>query len=265
MQYNETISNFLKKINIENKDKENNKVMCYNKSEINPIIARYGMYKNKQTIKVCIADIIGKNRGKTQSLLDELNSLFDENGGSYKRRSVSMLLYDSSEIVDRLKNSFKKEPIELKEIDHGKYIIGNNGMHRANLLRLHYLKELKDCHDFNEIKNLKRKYTIDVVAENIDIIKTYSKYILNMLGENVLIEDEIDDEYLKTDNVVFCSDKGEFKIINKTQLLELVEEKNKELEINQDVINLVKSDKYFREYVKLILNGNLLNKLENDN
>lgn len=256
MKYNETISNFLDKLNIRVNDKETGKVMCYNKCEINPVIARYGMYENKEFKKVCIADIIGKDRGKTRSLLEELNNLFDETGESYKKRSISMLQYDSNEIIDGLKNSFKEEPIELKEIEQGKYIVGNNGMHRVNLLRLHYLNEIKDCRDSDKIENLKQKYTIDVIVEDINVIKTYSKYILSALGENVTIEDEIDNKYLKTGNIIYSSDKDEFRIIDQKQLIDCVKIKNKEIEKNQEIKKLGVKDKYFREYIKIISNNN---------
>ena len=54
MQYNETISQFFNEMNIDKSIENDIEAICYNKREINIIIARYGMYKNKQNEKVCI-------------------------------------------------------------------------------------------------------------------------------------------------------------------------------------------------------------------
>lgn len=144
MQYNTTIKRFIEEKGIDYSFIENNtEAICYNKNDINPIVARFGMYQNKKWENITIDNVIGKDRGKTQNLLNELENLFNKDGDSYKRRSISMLEYDSKEIVEKLEKSFLKEPIELKEIKPGKYIIGNNGMHRINLIRLHYINDMK--------------------------------------------------------------------------------------------------------------------------
>lgn len=267
MQYNETISQFFNEMNIDKSIENDIEAICYNKREINIIIARYGMYKNKQNEKVCIADVVGKDRGKSQNILTELNNLFDRTGAAYKKRSISMLRYNSSDIVNELRNSFKEEPIELKEIKHGKYIVGNNGMHRVNLLKVHYLNECKNCSNRDEIVNLNEKYIIDVIVEKLDVIKTYSKYILSLVDRNLLIEDELDDRYKKTGNVIMYDDNEAYRVYNNAKLVEYVKNRIGELknvESNIELIQLYKSDEYFKDYLKTISANELFDKLKLD-
>ena len=46
------------------------------------------MYQNKKWENITIDNVIGKDRGKTQNLLNELENLFNKDGDSYKRRSM---------------------------------------------------------------------------------------------------------------------------------------------------------------------------------
>ena len=255
LQYNNTIRKFLKKNELDYTFVDNNKnAICYNKREINLIVSKYGMYKNKIVKKVCIDRIIGKDRGKSQNILNELNDLFDESGEGYKKRSVSMLDYDSDEIVTKLKNSFFTEMIELKEIGQEKYIIGNNGMHRVNLLRMHYFNELNKCSNDKEIDNLKKKYIIDVAVENLDIVKTYSRYLISLINSDMTIEDEIDESYLKTENIVLYDENNKYKKLDNNDLIKFIAsniDKILEKGFKEELIELYKSDEYFKEYVKL--------------
>ena len=260
LQYNETIKDFLIKKNINYSIENNSEATCYNKKEINSIIARFGMYKNKQSERICIFDIIGKDRGKSQNLFSELNDLFDRDGESYRKRSISMLQYNSKEVIEKLGKSFKDEPIELKEIKHGKYIIGNNGMHRVNLLKVHYLNELESCKNKKEIAILNEKYTIEVAVEKLDVIKTYSKYLLSLINNNWLIEDEINDKYNKTENVVIYDGREMFKILDNTQLIKFVEDRINVIKNNKELINLYEKDEYFREYLKFFSINKMFNK-----
>lgn len=265
MHYNETITDFFNEMKIDKSIENSAEAICYNKREINMIIARYGMYKSKQNKKICVRNIIGKEKGKTQNLLSELNDLFDRTAESYKKRSVSMLQYNSNDIVEKLRNSLKKEPIELREIEHEKYIIGNNGMHRACLLKVHYLNEYKKCKSKNEIDFLNQKYTINVIVEKIDIVKTYSKYVLSLIDKNLLIEDEIDSRCIKTGNVIMYDGNGGCKSFTNTQLLEYVKyrfEEIKEVESNMKLVELYKFDTLFNEYLNLNQMKDILHKLK---
>lgn len=257
MKHNETIEKFLKDIKIKVNFENNIDNMCYNKRDINSLISRYGMYKNKKLKKICVIDIIGKDRGKSQNILNELNDLFDENGNFYQKRSVSMLKYKSNEIIDKLYNSFKEEPIELKEIKRNKYIIANNGMHRVNLLKMHYYNELKKCRKEIDVENLNIKYTIKVIVESLDIIKTYSKYILSLVDNNIVIEDELDENYMKTENVIVYDENDKYKIFNNDELLMYVKEKTenmKKIKFDKELNQLYNSDEYFSKYMDLISN-----------
>lgn len=258
MQYNDTINKFIDKhigdtfIDIVNEE------ICYNKKEINQVISRYGMYKNKVWKKLCIDSVIGKDRGKTQVLLMELNDLFDTSGENYRRRSVSMLDYQSSEIVLKLENSFKTEPVELKEIEDGKYIIGNNGMHRINLLKVHFCKELKS-NDRDSTK-LRDKYTINAIVEEIDVIKTYSRYLLSLYDKNILLEDEINDKYEKTENTVIYDENGIYKVFSYNDLIDFVKTKLKVILRNghkKTLLDLYKTDGCFKNYIDLFLKEKL--------
>lgn len=252
MQYNDTINKFIEK-NIGNTCIDNiNEEICYNKRELNQIISRYGMYKNKMWKSLCIDSIIGKDRGKTQSLLMELNDLFDENGEAYKKRSISMLKYNSKEIILKLENSLEDEPIELKEIKSGKYIISNNGMHRINLLKVHYRKELNNNVSTKDLTKLQEKYTIKAMVEGIDIIKTYSRYLLSLYDKNIAIEDEINDKYQKTENVIIYDENEYYKIMNYNDLIAFVKERIKRIlksGYDKELLDLYKTDEYFKEYI----------------
>ena len=255
LQYNKTVNNFLNEKNIDSSFIENNeKAVCYNKRDINFIVSKYGMYKSKNVQRVCIDDVVGKYRGKTQKVLNELNELFNEEAESYKKRSVSMLKYDSEEVINCLKESFVAEPIELKEIKKGKYIIGNNGMHRVNLLRVHYFNELKKCNSSEQIKDLKRKYTIDVNVEMLDVIKTYSRYLISLINSDITIEDEIDENILKTENVILFDEHNNSKKLDNNQLLKFVISNINLIkdEVKTDLKRICESDRYFREYLKLL-------------
>lgn len=264
MQYNETINNFFIEKNINYSLIEKNKdAICFNKKEINSIISRYGMYKNKNVERVCVKNIIGKYRGKTQNILTELNDLFDENAESYKKRSTSMLKYNSDEIVSKLENSFEIEPIELKEIKNGKYIIGNNGMHRINLLRTHYFNELNKLNN-KEIIQLQNKYTVSANIEHLDIIKTYSRYLISLFDKSITIEDEINENFLKTENVILYDDNNLYGKFDNKKLILFVENKIDEIVQNghaAELIKLYQTDEYFMEYIELfskkIINKNI--------
>ena len=264
MQFNDTINNFLenKNINLHHYINNDTKGICYNKKEVNNIVSKYGMYNNKTWKKISVADIVGKDKGKTRNLLDELNELFDMTAESYKRRSVSMLEYSSKEIVSKLKQSFAKEPIELKEIKQGKYIVGNNGMHRVTLLRVHYIEELTGIQDRDKIRDIKEKYTIDVVVEELDKVKTYSRYLISLFDRNVTIEDEIDKKYLKTQNIIMYDEDGNNRILNHGQLIAYVKERINTILENghkDELMRVYRTDEYFKEYVDMFLKEEINN------
>lgn len=181
MNNNQLIENFIKENDFNKGILEDSKINST--EEISYVIDKNGFYKNPQKEHICIADIIGDNitGNETNNLLNELQSLFSENkGNKYNIRSNSMLKYTSENIIQGLSESFNREPISIAEVKKDKYIIKNNGRHRCALLKAHYLKELSKCKNEIDKQNLKSKYTIPAEVERLDIIKTYSKYLLKL-------------------------------------------------------------------------------------
>ena len=205
------------------------KVDCkvYSPREINLIIDGSEM-RGKTIIKnVSVADIVGITcKNGINNIFDTLDDYFDKNGDGYHIRSVGMLEYSKDNILDNLRISFEKEPIQVKETGEGTYIIFKNGLHRFTLLRILYLKELADANgDKEKIDKLKEKYTIPVRTTKINIDKTYCKYILNQIdvneGDKLIIKDitnEYDENYKPTDNVEFFTFSGDKTILTVEEL-----------------------------------------------
>ena len=250
MNYNKTISDFIekRKINI-NKLRDIN---VYTKKDINKIISDYGLYQNGVVLTVKVEDIIGKSRGKTQNILLELNDLFNEKGNSYQKRSISMLEYDERNIIKKLKESFYKEPIVLNEIVKGKYIVGNNGMHRCNLLRCYYENELLKTEDERDIEQIKEEYTIKAIVENLDIIKTYTKLIFRLINKSIIIEQELNKKKKKTGKTVLI-DENEIKyVLNDEELLNYLRKRINLIpkkEFDSIYSKLYLKDEYFKDYI----------------
>lgn len=244
-----------------------------NKEDINNIIDENKFYSKFNVLKnICIADIKGYDYKyvslNNDNFLENMSRFFDENGFSYEKRSISMLDYSTSEIIDKLSNSFRKEPICLLEADKHKYVIGNNGLHRYHVLKAHYLKELSllDKNDLTSIKSLRDKYTIETRVDEIDYFKTYSSYILKLIGElyddRLKFESELDEYYQPTQNIIMrhYNDFEKSKILNDNQLLSLLKSSVSEIllrnstskKISKQFINSIKQtyEKFesFKEY-----------------
>ena len=262
LEYNKSINDFITKNSIDVEALENCKeAIIYNKKDINYIVSSYGMYKNPEKSIVSIDNIIGKYRSKTQNILLELNSLFFEDGNSYQKRSISMLKYNSSNILDGLEQSFVDDPILLKEIKKEKYIIGNNGMHRCNLLRLHYLIELKKCTYKQKLNKLKEKYKIPVQIEKLDFIKTYAKFMLHFSDRYIIMEDEVDDKMQKTERVIIVDDQNNIVKLNNDELIDLLNinlPKIIENDSNKEILKLYKEDYEFAKFVDENMNVTLM-------
>ena len=227
---------------------KNSDAMIFNNGRINPIVARWGMYKDKIKKKICVGDIIGKKLGISQNILDEMNDIFNTKGEYYKR-SLSMLEYGPEEIIQNLEDSFKIQPITVSQIKNDKYCINDNGMHRYVILKVHYLNELNKC-DKDGIKDIQRKYTIPVLLEKIDVIKTYSKCILQNINRFIEIQDELDEKFQKTGNVLYIDeDRGEELICDDKMLLEKVKENIKGKEINKNLSKMMNHDEEFKNFL----------------
>ena len=171
-----------------NPSRDNLPPLSYNLSyqEINPIIARYSFEKNVGVKNISVADIVGYSiyqipYGKGITLEDALAYYFGENGTGYQTRSLSMLKLNENNVIEELGPSFKREPITVRETGEGPYNIHSNGMHRYLVLRLLYLKELREAGDDQEkINALREKYTIPVEVTEMELNKTYCNYLMSM-------------------------------------------------------------------------------------
>lgn len=271
---NETILNFIKSLNI---DVE--KVNTLEGSEIkraydvNPILARFTLYKNRdKNQKISIADVVGYDYGYMdigKNLINNLSSFFDRDGDTYHSRSVSMLDIPQNQVMKQLKDSMEIEPICLIEVDNGVYNIGSNGMHRFNVMKIHYLNELSKINpkDKYAIKELNEKYKFDAKVSEIDLVKSYSSFMLNYLDKNVYLENEYDDNYQFTGNarLIDYSNPEEDKILTNEQLIEVVNKKLNQFlktasKIEQKQFNQIVKDasryESFNEYCNQILKQN---------
>lgn len=162
-----------------------------------------------------------------------------------------MLEYNKDTIMDGLKESFYKDFITLIEIENDKYVIKDNGMHRCSLIKTCYLNELKNCKDLSDIENLKNKYIIMAFVENLDIVKTYSSYLLYLANENIVIEQELDKNYKKTNNVILKDEKGTRSVLDDSQLLEYLIDNIYNIsqrDLNNNVLKLYKEDTNFQRF-----------------
>ena len=155
----------------------------YTTRDINWIVYKYEMQGDRRVDKVSMEDLIGIDRVYDDIPLifpDILDYYFDENGDGYHERAVSMLDYDSDTVIEGLQESFEREPVSTFEVDNGKQVIFNNGMHRFFVLRSLYLKERAKCTSDREINLLNSKFTIPVEVTRNDMVKTYCKCLIDM-------------------------------------------------------------------------------------
>ncbi len=211
---NECNQEFVDKLNI--KDFQLSGSQIKKPRDINILTYDYGMFDESENKTVSIANIVGHDSFFSGNIFKQLNELFDSDGDSYHRRSVGMLEYTNDEIIDKLKQSFKSEPIEVNEIEEEQYTISTNGLHRWTTLRCHYLAELQTTTD---VEALNKKYEIPVISEKCNHVKTYCNYLLSSIPEvNITMRSEYDNNYRKTGNVKL-NFEDETRILNDEELL----------------------------------------------
>lgn len=234
---NNTILNFLKSLNI-NYDKIDSleASQVKNVADVNWVISRYSFFKPKSETKlISIEDVVGYDyswRGLSKgNLINNMSDFFDKDGDSYHSRSVSMLEIPSSQVMQQLDYSFMREPIHLSEVDSGVYNIGNNGLHRFHVIKVHYLNELLKLNPQDKIakKHLREKYSFMANVSEIDFIKTYSAFLLKSLNNNIQVETYYNEKYELTDNVCLTlNDNYDEKIIlSNEQLIDFVNKQMK--------------------------------------
>lgn len=211
---NEQFMKFIQKHNI-NIDEIYDELRIYSERDINPIIANNKLEGKTSTDLVSIADIIGYDyswRGQTNNLANNFSNFFGE-GSSYQTRSNGMLNYSNEEIIERLYQSFKNEPMRIVELDGGRKVVSSNGMHRYTVLRIHYISELQKVKGNKEAEELlKRKYEIPVQITKVDLLKTYCQFMIKIASQDsIYISNHYDKNYNHTGMVELSN--GKEKII----------------------------------------------------
>jgi hypothetical protein len=238
---NEDVVRFIEKNNINLENFINSKESyIYNPSEIDLVILKYGFYYDRINAIVSVADIYGYNRSSEQqsNIFLSLSDYFDSYGDEYHSRSIGLLDYSSDEIMEKLKSSFISEPIVVKMISDNKYVISTNGLHRYTVLRAHFLNESYGIgKESEEFRKINKKYEIPVILSNVDLIKTYSKFLLmnNPIFKGT-IRAEYDTSYCYTGNVILELSSGQKKVFNDTDLINLVKQ----------IVSLTDLEDYFK-------------------
>lgn len=252
--YNRTVKLFLERNNI-NPDEISKQVDCEIKTieDIDYIISNYIIEKEKKDIYVSVADIVGfywLGSSDKRNIFDSLNDYFDLDGDGYHARSCDNLENSADKMLKS--NSFNYEPICLLNINPEKniYVVTTNGKHRFISLKCLYLSELAKNKD-NE-KELRKKYTFFANSRDLDVIKTYSNFIIRkLLGSSLRIE--FDQNYKMTGNSIL-SINNEQKVFNDEELLTYVRQL---ILSNLDFVNIYINNEGFKKFVENNLKINL--------
>ena len=221
---NKDAQNFLIRNGIDIRTFSEDESHIYTPKEINRIVDRYLLPSSYEFARISVGDILGYDRYSQtpESIFESLPTYFDSEGDGYHRRSIEMLDYTSEEIIDGLTESFKREPIRVREMEPGKFIINGNGLHRYTLLRIHYLQEISKATDDSTRDSIKKKYTIPVEANFTDYKKTYLRYLIESSPFcQSQVRPEIDDNYKYTGRVEI-SINNENRVLNDEEFLEFV-------------------------------------------
>ena len=227
--------------------------------QLNPIVSEYRVNSKSLTRMVCIKDIKGFDyewRKISSSVIDSLDGFFDSGKDTYHSRSVGLLEYDIDGLLDVLKKSYSQEPICLDDMGDNNYVVSSNGLHRYSLLKVHFLNELNKLRTPSEIKALESKFTIPVRVNQVDLYKTYTKYILIRLKKIKNIISHIDSSYNYTKDVdVVYPDGRKERIENNDLLRQLVngfnitDEEYKILAEDYYIKNVYRTTKSFRDFI----------------
>lgn len=238
----------------------------YSVSDINTIVDKFGVYKKHIDDRVSVADIVGYNSSKSYDIFSSFGNFFDCNGDDYRMRSIGMLDYDSDEIINKLSYSFKVEPVMIDEIAFHKYVVNVNGYHRFTVLKAHYLIECSKVKgDFDAINKLKDKYEIPVLLNKLDVVKTYSRYLLWLTGMLVSFDLEFNNNFQRTGRVIVQMSDGMLKVMDDVELIHFVYRYFKYLscyDIEKSIPKGCSDDIYFRWYMNKFfgdLNISLMN------
>lgn len=229
----------------------------WNMEEIDSLVANYGMNGKQYNGQISIADIIGYEACGVHSpnLLYDLSEFFDRNGDGYHARSCGLLDIPSNMIMQRLEQSFENEPIVVRHIHGNNNIIYTNGLHRYTVLRVHFLNESYGLDkQSKEYQALREKYTLPAKIIPIDLLKTYSNYLLVTNPKfKISVSMHYDSNFQPTNNVEVKFNNCEKQILNDEQLLALTREAT--LSVSDDLYTverirrLYESNKEFSKYL----------------
>lgn len=243
------VENWLKTNEISIRDNSNIvDTHLYTTVEINPIVQRYGIYRESKAENISVGDIYGiamdyqmLYEGCSENVIDELGKLFMSEGGEYNTRANSLLNIPKENIVNELAKSFIEAPIHIDEVEEGKYIVNGNGKHRYVLLRCLYLDELSKINpmDKGAIQKLNDKYRFPGVVRRIDLEKTYISMFLMTFGFGKIKSVYFDSTLLgKEGTEIELEGKGFFSngtsIVTDDKLMAYISDLIRE---NQEIIN----------------------------
>lgn len=183
-------------------------------------ISRFAIYDDYKKEEVNIKDVVGLSRYliEEKSVLDNFSCYFNQTGDLYHSRCNGMLDYKPQEVIERLGDSFKSEPIKLYRIKD-KCFISTNGCHRFLLLRMHYLMSLARGEDES------KRFMVPVEVKDLDCVKTFANYIGSLLwDEKYEVNNEFDERYNKTGNSVVTY-KGSRIVMNDQEFISFVQER----------------------------------------
>ena len=221
--------------------------------DLNSLVDAYGMYFDEEDVDVSVADILGRDDvDYGTNVLDTLETMFDSDGGGYQQRSLSMLDYSNGEeMIAGLSDSFRREPMHVREVEDGRYVMSTNGMHRYTVLRTHYFNELLNGETDQAL--LREKYVIPVQVSKINYFRTYSNYILqnysNEIGDLWNVRDA---DGKLTEDVRLIFRGGTEKIVSEAELKGIVESVLAVTDGNYELLGIKESyDQYpsFKQYI----------------
>ena len=242
----------------------------FNTKEIDEIVADFGMEGQEETKDISIADIIGYNPSNEniENIFLDSGYLFDENGSTYQSRSCDLLKIPSENIIQKLIESFKKDPIIVQHIHDNNNIIVTNGLHRYTVLRLHFLNESFGLDpESEEYESIKQKYTITAKIKNVDLIKTYSRFILsNNKSLSFSLHTDYDEKYNSTGKVIRRFKDAE-EILTDEELIACVRDttlSNPDKEFNDLIINYQYLCENFYKFIDTYLPELAIKKINNN-
>lgn len=196
--YNLETTEFLRKNSISIVDIPKITERIIEPKDIDSVLEEKVISTEEVSTTISIADILGYDSPRKRDIFESISEFFDNQKDGYHKRSIGMLNYTPDNIMSGLASAFITEPIKVREVEPGRCFISGNGMHRFTILRIMYLIEK---YRGTDIEKLREKYTIPVILNKVDKIKTYCSYLISVFYDNIHVYSEIDKDHHKTDKV----------------------------------------------------------------